>query len=231
MFKRVLIANRGEIAIRIARAAAALGVESVAVYAVVDALSLHTRVANASHALAGDGVRAYLDVGAVVGAAVATGCDCVHPGYGFLAESAEFARACHAAGIAFIGPQPDAIDLFGDKLKARALARSLGIPVVPGSNTPLRSADEAIQEYARRITIRWPAHGNGASFLRDLQRTLQPFRGGKCEVCIQYASASGEADLTLGERWSVRLTRELRDQLTRLLGDDRYLIHYPRHFV
>jgi DNA polymerase-3 subunit alpha len=95
----------------------------------------------------------------------------------------------------------------------------------------VRSADDAIQEYARRITIRWPTAGNSATFVRDLQRTLQPFRGGKCEVCIQYASARAEAGLTLGEKWSVRLTRELRDQLTRLLGDDRFSIHYPRHFV
>jgi DNA polymerase-3 subunit alpha len=96
----------------------------------------------------------------------------------------------------------------------------------------IRSADEAIQEYARRLTIRWPSSANTGTFVRDLQRTLQPFRGGKCEVCIEYRSPSGEtADLTLGEKWSVKLTRELRDQLTRLLGDDRYLIHYPRHFV
>jgi DNA polymerase-3 subunit alpha len=95
----------------------------------------------------------------------------------------------------------------------------------------VRSADEAIQEYARRITIRWPSSGNGAAFVRELQRTLQPFRGGKCEVCIQYASSVAAADVTLGDKWSVRLTRELRDQLTRLLGDDRFSIHYPKHFV
>jgi DNA polymerase-3 subunit alpha len=95
----------------------------------------------------------------------------------------------------------------------------------------VRSADDAIQEYARRITIRWPVNGAAPTFVRDLQRTLTPFRGGKCEVCIEYASAAGAADLTLGDQWSVRLTRELRDHLTHLLGDDRYLIHYPRHIV
>ncbi len=145
MFKRVLIANRGEIAIRIARAAAALGVESVAVYAAVDALSLHTRVANASHALArrrrarlprcrrGSCARRWRR------AAIA----CI-PATDFSRRTLRSRGRASAAGIAFIGPQPDAIDLFGDKLKARALAQSLGIPVVPGSNAPLRSADEAI---------------------------------------------------------------------------------------
>ena len=95
----------------------------------------------------------------------------------------------------------------------------------------IRSADDAIEEYARRLTIRWPKDGVGAEFVRDLQRVLKPFTGGKCEVCIEYRGAKAEAALTLGERWSVRLTRDLRDQLTRLLGDDRYLIHYPRHFA
>ncbi len=164
MFKRVLIANRGEIAIRIARAAAALGVDSVAVYAAVDALSLHTRVATASHLLAGDGVRAYLDVEAMVAAAVATGCDCVHPGYGFLAENAAFAEACNAAGIAFIGPKRAAIELFGDKVKARALAQSLDIPVVPGSAAPLRSADEAIavaRDLGYPVMLKAAAGGGG----------------------------------------------------------------------
>src|SRR5262245_51086698 len=138
MFKRVLIANRGEIAIRIARAAAALDIESVAVYAPVDSLSLHTRVTTASRELGtkDDGVSAYLNIDAIIAAAKASGCDCIHPGYGFLAENAAFAAACIAAGLAFIGPAPETIELFGDKLKARALAHSLDIPVVPGSNQP-----------------------------------------------------------------------------------------------
>jgi len=95
----------------------------------------------------------------------------------------------------------------------------------------VRSADDAIEEYARRLTVRWPPNGAAATFVRDLQRTLQPFRGGRCEVCVEYRSPTGEADLTLGEKWSVRLTRDLREQLTRLLGENSYLVHYPRHFV
>jgi DNA polymerase-3 subunit alpha len=95
----------------------------------------------------------------------------------------------------------------------------------------IRSADDAIEEYARRLTIRWPAGNVGAEFVRDLQRVLKPFTRGRCEVCIEYRTANAEAALTLGEAWSVRLTRDLRDQLTRLLGDDAFLIHYPKHFV
>ena len=138
MFKRVLIANRGEIAVRIARAAAGLGVETVAVYAPADALGLHVKAATTAYPLGGaDPVAAYLDVANLVAAAVASGCDAVHPGYGFLSESAAFARACAEASLTFIGPGPEALALFGDKTRARDLARSLGLPIVPGS-TPLR---------------------------------------------------------------------------------------------
>ena len=95
----------------------------------------------------------------------------------------------------------------------------------------IRSADEAIEEYARRLTIRWPTDAAGPEFVRELQRVLKPFTRGRCEVSLEYRKNGAEALLTLGEAWSVRVTRELRDQLTRLLGDDRYLIHYPKHFV
>ncbi|HUQ53661.1 MAG TPA: DNA polymerase III subunit alpha [Gammaproteobacteria bacterium] len=95
----------------------------------------------------------------------------------------------------------------------------------------VRSADEAIEEYARRLTIRWPSDGVGTELVRELQRILKPFTRGRCEVSIEYRRNGAEATLTLGEAWSVRCTRELRDQLTRLLGDDRLLVHYPKHFV
>ena len=94
----------------------------------------------------------------------------------------------------------------------------------------VRSADDVIEEYARRLTIRWPT-GAGPDFVRDLQKILKPFARGRCEVSIEYRQDGAEAALTLGEAWSVSIKRELRDQLTRLLGEDRYLIHYPKHFV
>jgi len=145
MFKRVLIANRGEIAIRIARAASLLGMETVSIYPPTDALSLHTRVSTQSVALgaSSDPVRAYLDLHAVIGAAKSTHCDCVHPGYGFLSENAAFAERCNAAGLTFVGPDPETLSLFGDKTKARSLARSLGIPIVPGSAQTVASAQDA----------------------------------------------------------------------------------------
>ena len=136
MFKRVLIANRGEIAIRIARAAAGLGVESVSIFAPADALSLHTRATTQSRQIGeagGDPVKPYLDIEAIIAVAKETGCDCVHPGYGFLAENGAFARRCLAEGLAFIGPRPETLELFGDKVKARGLAGSLGVPWSPAA--------------------------------------------------------------------------------------------------
>ncbi|MCP5029493.1 MAG: ATP-grasp domain-containing protein [Actinomycetia bacterium] len=153
---RVLIANRGEIAIRVARAAAGLGMESVSVHAPVDALALHTRMTTETRELAGDGtdpVAAYLDAEALVRIAGETGCDCVHPGYGFLAENAAFAKLCTEAGLTFVGPSPPALALFGDKVQARQLARSLSIPVVEGSTNALASVAQAAELAA---TIGYP---------------------------------------------------------------------------
>ena len=140
---RVLIANRGEIAIRIAKAAATVGMDSVAVYAPTDNLSLHTRMTTETHALPKDGIAAYLDGAAIIEAARQSGSDCIHPGYGFLAENADFATACADEGLTFVGPSAAALRLFGDKVAARALAQANGIPVVPGSEKALSSADQA----------------------------------------------------------------------------------------
>ena len=126
IFKSILIANRGEIAIRIARAASDLGARAVMVFAANDAASLHVKAGDAAVALTGAGARAYLDIEAIVEAARGSGCDAVHPGYGFLSESAAFARACLAAGLTFIGPSPEALDALGDKARARALAARAG---------------------------------------------------------------------------------------------------------
>ncbi len=133
MIRSVLIANRGEVAIRVARACAALGVRSVAVFARDDAAGLHVRRADAAVALPGQGAAAYLDGTALVDAARAAGCDGLHPGYGFLSESAAFAAACAAAGLAFIGPAPETLALLGDKTAARALAVRCGVAVPAGS--------------------------------------------------------------------------------------------------
>ena len=131
-FDALLIANRGEIAIRIARAAGELGLRTVAVHSEDDAASLHVRAADEARALAGVGASAYLDEEAVVEAARAAGCGAIHPGYGFLGERAGFARRCADAGIVFVGPSPEHLELFGDKGRARAAAGAAGVPVLEG---------------------------------------------------------------------------------------------------
>src|SRR6478735_12090517 len=135
-FSKLLIANRGEIAIRIARAAGETGLATVAIYPTDDALSLHVRSAGAAQEIPGRGARAYLDIEAVVAAAKATGCDALHPGYGFLSENTALARRCAEEGITFVGPSPAALDLFGDKAKAKALAKSCGVPIIEGTEGP-----------------------------------------------------------------------------------------------
>ena len=131
--KRLLIANRGEIAIRVARAAGELGIATVAVFSADDAGSLHVRRADHARPLPGTGPAAYLDAGGIVAAAKEEGCDAIHPGYGFLSESAAFARRCREAALAFVGPRAELLELFGDKVQARALAASCGVPVLGGS--------------------------------------------------------------------------------------------------
>ena len=141
---KLLVANRGEIAIRVMRAAREMGIASVAIHSADDAASLHVQRADEAVALEGAGARGYLDIEAVIGAAKDAGCDAVHPGYGFLAESPAFARRCEEEGITFVGPTAAALDLFGDKSAARALATEQGVPVLPGSPgaVDLKEAEE-----------------------------------------------------------------------------------------
>ncbi|HEY7268590.1 MAG TPA: biotin carboxylase N-terminal domain-containing protein, partial [Dehalococcoidia bacterium] len=131
---RLLVANRGEIAVRILRAAAEMDIPTVAVYSEDDAQALHVRRAGESHRLNGTGAPAYLDMDQIVAAAGEHGCDAVHPGYGFLSEQAEFARRCEAAGVAYVGPRPETLDAFGQKTHARDLAQHCGVPVLRGIN-------------------------------------------------------------------------------------------------
>ena len=142
MLDKLLIANRGEIAIRVARTAHDLGLACVAVYADDDAESLHTRHAEEALALKGTGVQAYLHGERIVALAREAGCDSVHPGYGFLSENPEFGEACEAAGLTFVGPRPATLRQFGDKGSARALAESCGVPVLPGTSGAV-SLDDA----------------------------------------------------------------------------------------
>jgi len=141
-FNRILIANRGEIAIRIARAASDLGLHTVAIFSEDDVRSLHTRMADEVYRLAGHGVSAYLDIDSMIQAAKNTQCEAIHPGYGFLAENGMFARRCQEAGLTFIGPTVELLELFGDKGRARVAAAAADVPIVRGINQAV-SVDEA----------------------------------------------------------------------------------------
>src|ERR1700694_3888971 len=148
LMQKLLIASRGEIAIRVMRAASDLGISTVAIFSEDDAQSLHTRKADEARSLYGRGVAAYLDGPRIIAIAKQAGCQAVHPGYGFLSENAEFARQCAEASILFVGPTPEVLSLFGDKVQARSLAARCGVPVLQGgaANSP-----EQAREFLRSL--------------------------------------------------------------------------------
>jgi pyruvate carboxylase subunit A len=150
VIRKILIANRGEIAVRIARACAEMGIRSVAVYAEADRHALHVKKADEAYSLGPDTVSGYLNAHRIVNLAVATGCDAIHPGYGFLSENPQLPEICEKRGVIFIGPTPDAIRRMGDKIEARRSMIKAKIPVIPGSEGNVRSVDEAA-DIARRI--------------------------------------------------------------------------------
>lgn len=165
MFKRVLIANRGEIAVRIIRACRELGIETVAVYSAADSDALHVRLADEAYCIGpASAKQSYLHIPSIMSVAVLRDVDAVHPGYGFLAENSDFAEACEACGITFIGPSPHAIDMMGDKAVAKETMKAAGVPTVPGSDGLIESVDEAVdiaQKIGYPVIIKATAGGGG----------------------------------------------------------------------
>ena len=144
MFKRILIANRGEIAVRVFRACREMDIEPVCVYSQADRDALQIQLAERAYCIGPPRSKdSYLNMDAILTVAKAAGCDAVHPGYGFLSENADFADACAAAGVTFIGPSGDVIRAMGNKAAARALMQRAGVPVVPGSDGAVESAEQA----------------------------------------------------------------------------------------
>jgi len=214
--QKLLIANRGEIAIRIARAAGETGLATVAIYPADDALSLHVRSADEACEIPGRGARAYLDIEAVIAAARATGCDALHPGYGFLSENSALARRCAEQGITFVGPSPEALDLFGDKAQAKALARKCGVPIIDGTNGAT-SLDEAKAFFASlgaggAVMIKAIAGGGGRGMrIVDDAAKLEE----------AYARCQSEARAAFGSDgvYVERLIRNARHIEVQIIGD------------
>src|SRR5688572_29096450 len=146
-FQKLLVANRSEIAIRVFRSAHELGIRTVAIYSHEDRFALHRFKADEAYRVGkpGEPIRAYLDIPGIVGLAREVGVDAIHPGYGFLSENAQFARACAEGGITFVGPRPEVLEQLGDKMSARRIAEQAQVPILAGGDKPVSSADEARQ--------------------------------------------------------------------------------------
>ncbi len=220
LFTKVLVANRGEIALRTVRALHDLGIASVAVYADDDAASPHVQAASAAVALGATGPAAYLDGARLIAIAQAQGCDAVHPGYGFLSERADFARACAEAGLRFIGPTPAQLALFGDKAQARALAQQQGVPLMPGTQAAvtLEEAQAFFAQHAHAGIVIKAIGGGGGRGMRAVASAD--------ELPAAYARCRSEAQAAFGVDgvYVERLMGNARHIEVQVLGDGRKVI-------
>ncbi|XUM19898.1 acetyl-CoA carboxylase biotin carboxylase subunit [Bradyrhizobium oligotrophicum S58] len=220
--RSVLIANRGEIAVRIIRAAKALGLRTVLAHSVADAGSLAAQLADATVEIGPPAAKkSYLNIEAVVNAAKASRVDAVHPGYGFLAENAEFAEAVTAAGIVFVGPSAEAIRLLGDKVMARQVAALAGVPTVPGSDGRVTDLDAAITIASRigfPVMIKAAAGGGGRGI-----RIV----GDAGEFARQFPQASSEAAAAFGDGglYIEKVIERARHVEVQILGDGENIVH------
>jgi len=216
MFRKILIANRGEIALRVIRACSELGIRTVAVHSTADADSLHVRFADEAVCIGGPlPARSYLNIPAIISAAEITDAEAIHPGYGFLSENAHFAEVCESCKIAFIGPSPDAIRGMGDKIAAKRLMRKIGVPVIPGSEGPVADDKEAIK-IARSIgypvTIK-ASGGGGGRGMRVAHTDVS------LSSAFLTASAEAEAAFANPEVYIEKYFAEPRHVEIQILGD------------
>ena len=215
MFTRVLIANRGEVAVRIIRACRELGVEAVAVYSTADRDALHVRLADqAVHIGPPPPADSYLKIPSIIAAGTTTGCDAVHPGWGFLAENAAFAAACEDNDLVFIGPRPDTIETMGDKVAAKAAMAAAGLPLVPGSNgaTGFSEAKELAQEIGFPVLLKAAAGGGG----RGMRLVKSP---ADLEAAFQTAASEAQAAFSDGSLYVEKAVVGARHVEIQVLGD------------
>jgi acetyl-CoA carboxylase biotin carboxylase subunit len=222
LFKRLLVANRGEIAVRIIRAARELGLETVAVHSEADRDSLAVRMADVVVPIGPPpAAKSYLNVDALIRAALDSGAQAVHPGYGFLAENAKFAEAVERAGLVFVGPTPETIRIMGDKSLARETAAKAGVPTVPGSDGVVGTIDDAVAAAAKigyPVMIKASAGGGGRGI-----RVAQDAE----ELRKQMSVAQTEAQSTFGDKsvYLERFIRRARHVEVQVLGDGRDVVH------
>jgi pyruvate carboxylase subunit A len=198
LIEKILVANRGEIAVRVVRACAELGIKSVAIYTDADRHALHVKKADEAYNVGPDPVGGYLNAHRIVNLAVATGCDALHPGYGFLSENVQLAEICARRGVIFIGPTPEAIKRMGDKTAAREAAIQAGVPVVPGSPGNLRSAEEAAalaRQLGYPVMLKATSGGGGRGIRRC--NTEDELRRAYERVVSEATKAFGSAEVFL----------------------------------
>ena len=216
MFKKILIANRGEIALRIIRACHELGIKTVAVYSTVDKFSLHVRFANEAVCIGpGSSSESYLNIPRIIAAGEITNADAIHPGYGFLAESADFSRICQKNGFAFIGPSPEIINAMGDKVKAKATMEKAEIPVIPGSDGILPDPTEAsklAEEMGYPVMLKATAGGGG----RGMRLVRNPE-----EMEKMFITAQSEANIAFenGDLYLEKFIENPRHIEIQIIGD------------
>jgi len=216
MFKKILIANRGEVALRVIFACRELGIKTVAVYSEADEHSLHVRFADEDVCIGpARSIDSYLNVPAVISAAEITGADAIHPGYGFLSESAYLAEVCEACHIRFIGPDPQVIRLMGDKARARRVMKKAGLPVLPGSDGPIESEDKGLKvakEIGYPVIVKATAGGGG----RGMRVVRAP---GELTAAVKTAQREAEAAFGVGDVYLEKYIESPRHVEFQVLGD------------